>query len=624
MCGIVGFVDFNKKSDLEVLKNMTDVLHHRGPDDKGYRFYHLGNYSIGLGHRRLSILDLSEYGRQPMSFDNLEIVYNGEVYNFREIRKELEKYGYKFETNTDTEVILKAYHKWGINAIHKFNGMFAIVIYDKKKQNLTLIRDRAGVKPLYYFYKNGLFLFSSELKSFHKHLNFKKDINLDALALFFCFGYIPQPYSIFKNTNKLKAGHYCILDLKTKKLEEYKYWDVLDFYSKPKLNISFQEAIEETEALLRSAFEYRMISDVPVGIFLSGGYDSSTVTAILQKEISEKIKTFTIGFYEDKFNEAHYAKKIAKYLGTEHTEYYCTYKEALDIIPTLPNIYDEPFGDPSSIPTILVSRITRKKVKVSLSADGGDEIFGGYKKYTQAVRFFEFLSKLPLKGKLLKILPNMNNKVFLSKKLSSKFYTLKKLLPSKDYIDVMNRLTYYFQPEEIPILINTSKNSEIDLSLTYNVDNIIDKMLAIDFKTYLVDDILVKVDRATMSASLEGREPFLDHRLVEFVAQLPPSYKINGTDQKLLLKSIARKYIPKDLIDRPKMGFSVPLNEWFQKELSSLLNEYFDLEKLKKVTCINAEEVHKIYSQWLKFPEINYNKVWILLIFLMWYEKWIN
>ncbi|SNZ06175.1 asparagine synthase (glutamine-hydrolysing) [Persephonella hydrogeniphila] len=622
MCGIAGFVDFNKKSDLEVLKNMTDVLYHRGPDDNGYSFYSLSSHNIGLGHRRLSILDLSKHGHQPMKFDNLEIVYNGEVYNFKEIRKELEIYGYKFISNTDTEVILKAFHKWGIEAVHKFIGMFAIAIYDKEKQQLILIRDRVGVKPLYYYYKDGLFLFASELKSFHKHPNFRKNININALALFFRFGYIIQPYSIFQNTWKLKSGHYGILDLKSGNFKEVKYWDVIDFYNKPKLKIDFQEAVEETERLLKSAFKYRMISDVPVGIFLSGGYDSSTVAAILQKNRSDRIKTFTIGFYEDKFNEAHHARKIAKYLGTEHTEYYCTQKEALDIIPKLAYIYDEPFGDPSSIPTILVSRITRKKVKVSLSADGGDEIFGGYKKYTQAMKFFDLLSKIPLKEKLLKILPNMNNKVFLSKKLSSKVYTLKKLLPSKDYIDMMNRLTYYFQPEEIPKFIDTSNNSEIDLSLTCNVDNIIDKMLATDFKTYLVDDILVKVDRATMNTSLEGREPFLDYRLIEFVAQLPSSYKINENDKKILLKSIAHKYIPKDMIDRPKMGFSVPLNEWFQKELSSLLNEYFDLEKLKKVTCINAEEVHKIYSQWLKFPEVNYNKIWILLIFLMWYEEW--
>ncbi len=349
MCGIAGFCDFSKKSSNDILKSMTDVLHHRGPDDSGY-FWDESEYSqIALGHRRLSILDLSAHGHQPMSFEHLDIVFNGEVYNFKEIKKELLELGYDFYSDSDTEVILKSYHQWGIKAVDRFNGMFAITIYDKKTNQLIFIRDRAGVKPFYYYKKDSLILFSSELKSFHKHPNFQKEINKSSLSLYLQFGYIPEPHSIFKNCYKLRAGHYVEIDLKSQNFKEIKYWDVVDFYNKPKLDISQNEAIERTEELLKSSFEYRMVSDVPVGVFLSGGYDSSVVTAILQSGRSEKLNTFTIGFKEKGFDEAPYAKEVAKYLGTNHTEYYCTQKDALEIIPKLCELYDEPFGDSSAI-----------------------------------------------------------------------------------------------------------------------------------------------------------------------------------------------------------------------------------------------------------------------------------
>ena len=298
MCGISGFCDFKKKSSENILKNMTDALIHRGPDSSGYSFFEYETYQVGLGHRRLSILDLSTQGHQPMKYKNLEIVYNGEIYNFKEIRKELEDSNYIFGSNTDTEVILKAYDKWGLKMVDRFIGMFAIVIYDKTTSTLLCIRDRAGVKPLYYYFKDGLFLFASELKSFYKHKEFQKQISKEGLSLFFQYGYILEPYSIFEDTYKLKAGHYLKLDLKTSVININKYWDVIDFYNKPKLDISFEEAKQETEQLLKSACEYRMVSDVPVGIFLSGGYDSSVVTSILQNQRSEKLNTFTIGFKE--------------------------------------------------------------------------------------------------------------------------------------------------------------------------------------------------------------------------------------------------------------------------------------------------------------------------------------
>jgi len=394
MCGISGFCDFKKKSSENILKNMTDALIHRGPDSSGYSFFEYETYQVGLGHRRLSILDLSSHGHQPMSFENLDIVFNGEIYNFKEIKKELLELGYSFYSNSDTEVILKSYYQWGIKAVDRFNGMFAITIYDKKENKLILIRDRVGVKPFYYYKKDSLILFSSELKSFHKYPNFEKIIDKNSLSLYLQFGYIPEPHSIFKNSYKLKAGHYIEIDLKSQKIEEIKYWDVVDFYNKPKIDISQEEAILKTEELLKSSFEYRMVSDVPVGVFLSGGYDSSLVVSILENGRNEKLNTFTIGFKEKGFDEAPYAKEVAKYLGTNHTEYYCTQKDALEIIPKLAEMYDEPFGDSSAIPTTLVSALARKSVTVSLSADGGDEIFAGYGKYTTTKQYFDKFNKI--------------------------------------------------------------------------------------------------------------------------------------------------------------------------------------------------------------------------------------
>ncbi len=532
MCGVAGLVDFNSKSNIDILKKMTDVLFHRGPDDGGYFF---AQSQVGLGHRRLSILDLSNYGNQPMAFGHLTMVYNGEVYNFKEIRAELEKLGYSFESNSDTEVILKAYHKWGMYAVHRFNGMFAIAIYDSQKQTLNLIRDRAGVKPLYWYQKDGLFLFASELKSFHEHPAFIKELNHDGLALFLQYGYIPQPHTIFNHTYKLKAGHTLTLNINDSTLNIEKYWDVIDCYNQPKLNISEQDALEVTECLLKSACEYRMVSDVPVGMFLSGGYDSSAVTSLLQSQRTEKLKTFSIGFHEEKFNEAHHAKKVAKYLNTDHTEYYCTQSDALKILPKLPEIWEEPFGDPSTIPTVLVSMMARKEVTVALSADGGDEIFGGYDKYTGIHRKMEAFNKIPS-------FLNSHSKAVLRSKFTQS------IAEKAGFFNAKDRLTRFSQMigenEKVMLKLGSQVFTDFDLSLilinqartvqtgfdTEINQAWLDNVLAIDYKTYQLDDILTKVDRATMSVSLEGREPLLDYRIIDFVAKLDPNMKIkNGT-----------------------------------------------------------------------------------------------
>jgi len=633
MCGIAGFCDFLKQSDKQTLVKMTNVLHHRGPDDSGYSFYKTNYANIGLGHKRLSIIDLSERGHQPMVFQNLEVIFNGEIYNFREISKELEEYGYNFESHSDTEVILKAYHKWGIKAVDKFIGMFAMVIHDKENEKLIFIRDRAGVKPLNYYFKDGLFLFSSELKSFHKHSRFQKEISNDALALFFQYGYILEPYTIFKHTFKLPAGHYAELNIKNSELKIYKYWDVIDSYNKQKLDISFDEAKKEIEKLLKSACEYRMVADVPVGVFLSGGYDSSAVTAILQRDMTKKLKTFSIGFYEAKYNEAHHAKKVAEYLGTDHTEYYCTQKEAQELLPLMCEIWDEPFGDSSNIPTTLVSRLARKYVKVSLSADGGDEIFGGYEKYMQSLKYQNLISKIPLSNTINSIIEAVSPKYLVGLNKTYNFYNryekLKSLLNSKNEIDIMNTIVKYFSQSEVSRLLLNKSNSSIitnfyDYSLLNTHNDSINKMLAIDYKTYLIDDILTKVDRAAMSVSLEGREPLLDHRIIEFVAKLPSSYKIKDGNKKYILKSIVHNYIPKEIMDRPKMGFSIPLNEWFGDKLKNYVLEYIDLEKIAKTGTLNVIEIERLKKEWLKNSNFSASKIWLILTFMMWYEKWMG
>lgn len=627
MCGIAGLIDFNHSSNLNILQNMTDILSHRGPDDGGYFFEEINKTQIGLGHRRLSILDLSDLGHQPMSFQNLTIIFNGEVYNFVEVREELVKEGYEFESNSDTEVVLKAYHKWGMAAVHKFNGMFAMAIFDSQMFTLTLIRDRAGVKPIYWYQKNGLFIFASELKSFHKHPSFIKELNHDGLSLFLQFGYIPQPYTIFKDTHKLQAGHSLEVDLLNSEIKISKYWDVNDCYSQDKISISEQEALVETERLLKSACDYRMVSDVPVGIFLSGGYDSSAVTALLQSDRSENLKTFSIGFHEENFNEAQHAKRVAEHLGTDHTEYYCTQKDVIEILPRLPEIWDEPFGDVSTIPTVLVSQIARKDVTVSLSADGGDEIFGGYEKYTGIDRKLKAFGKIPpFLHKPTKSVLRHGLTQYVAEKAGVfnaqfRLNSFSRMIGEneKGLLKKSSEVFSEFDLEKIllkgPKKVWTAFDQDLDL---FWLDNV----MAIDYKTYQLDDILTKVDRATMSASLEGREPLLDYRIIDFVAKLDPNLKIKNGQKKYLLKQITHKYLPKEIMDRPKMGFGVPIFDWFKVELKEYLFTYLNEERLDKGGIFNVKQVIKLRDRYLSGQDININQLWFLLMFEMWREKW--
>ncbi len=634
MCGISGFTDFNKQSDKTILEKMNRILAHRGPDGEGYGLYENEFATIGLGHRRLSIIDLSEGGNQPQTYQKLHITFNGEIYNYAEIKKELEQKGHQFNSHSDTEVILHAYSEWGSKALHKFIGMFAIVIYDEANQKVFACRDRAGVKPFFYFWKDGLFLFGSELKAILQHPSFTKEINIDAAAAFMQYGYVPAPHCIFSDTFKLNPGHFLELDLTKKSIHTQQYWNVYDAYNKPILNISLPDAIIETEKLLTSAFQYRMVSDVPVGVFLSGGYDSSCVTALLQKNNTEKIKTFTIGVPDAGLNEAPFAKEIAKHLGTDHTEYYCTQKEALEIVPQLPFFYDEPFADSSAIPTTLVSKVAREKVTVALSADAGDEIFAGYNRYDYMLKYGKKLKNIP--GFIRKSAAAMMDVIsadaipVLNKKylFHSRYEKLKSLLRDPSEKGFFKGMSQQMDSKSIAGLfiqpVSSIKTAFDSTELEVENYSTLSYMMGIDYQTYLVDDILQKVDRATMSVGLEGREPFLDQRVIEWAAQLPESFKYNNGNKKFIIKEIVHKYIPKEIMDRPKMGFGIPIATWLQNDLKTFVDHYFDEAFVIKQNIFNNDEIQRIRHSFYQGKIERAEKIWFLLMFQMWYDKWIN
>ena len=638
MCGISGFIDFNNQSTQNILQVMTDAMAHRGPDGGGYEFFQNQTCQVGLGHRRLSIIDLTDTGKQPMQFQHWWMTFNGEVYNYQEIKKELDSLGHQFIGNSDTEVMLHSYAEWGIECVHRFIGMFAFVIYDTQKQEVICVRDRAGVKPFFYYWNEGLFLFASELKAFHQHPHFKKEINTDAVAAFMQYGNVPTPHCIFNHCYKLKPGHYLKFNILPIAIGTTfsisKYWDVYDSYNKPKLDISFNEAKVETEKILQSAFDYRMVSDVPVGVFLSGGYDSTCVTSLLQKNASTKLKTFTIGVADIGLNEAPFAKEIAKHLGTDHYEYECTEKDALELINNLPYYYDEPFADSSAIPTTLVCKMAKKQVTVALSADGGDEIFAGYNRYDYMMKH----------GKLLKALPSVVNKgvagimdfvpanyiPILKNKYNfhNRYEKLKGLLKDPSHKNVMLSLSQQFNDKQLKELVlkkyESLETAYLSESLTKNSYSSLVYMMAIDYQTYLVDDILQKVDRASMTVSLEGREPFLDHRIIEFAAQLPDNFKYHKGIKKHILKEITHQYIPKSLMDRPKTGFAIPIEKWLAADLKVQVFYYLNRQTIQSEGIFNADYVEKLVVDFYNGKKEYATKIWYLLMFEMWYRQWMK
>jgi asparagine synthase (glutamine-hydrolysing) len=497
-----------------------------------------------------------------------------------------------------------------------------------------MVRDRAGVKPLFYYWRDGLLLFGSELKSFIEHPDFKKELNVDAAAAFLQYGYVPTPHCIYSNCHKVAPGHYIEFDLVQRTFTSQQYWNVYDAYNKPSLKIDLPDAISETEKILTNAFEYRMVSDVPVGVFLSSGYDSSCVTALLQKNSMDKIKTFSIGIRDSELNEAPYAKKIATYLGTDHTEFYCTEKEALDIIPDIPYYYDEPSSDSCAIPTILVSRIAKEKVRVALSADGGDEIFSGYCRYSFGEKYGSKLLMIPpplrkgiaalMNFVSAKSLPLSNKGTY----FVSRYEKIKMVLQNPEETNFLKSLAQQFNYHDLGHLfkpeirkIKTAFDNSQLVPENYSIPAF---MMAMDYQTYLVDDILQKVDRATMSISLEGREPFLDQRIIEWAAQLPMKYKNYRGNKKLILKEIVHKYLPKNMMDRPKRGFGIPIQNWLLTDLKKIVDRYLSLDFIQKQDLFNPQKImcikHAFYNGRLEWSE----KIWYLLMFQMWYDRWIN
>jgi asparagine synthase (glutamine-hydrolysing) len=601
MCGIAGF----NWADELLLRKMTSCLVHRGPDDSGY-FYAGG---VSLGHRRLSILDLSQKGHQPMEFDGLMIVYNGEIYNFPQLRTELELLGHQFNSNCDTEVILHAYAAWGADCVNKFNGMWAFCIYDGKNNLLFLSRDRFGVKPLYYFFDDGKFLFASELKAIRQAL-LSCEIDKDALNFYFYQKYIGGEHTIFKNFYKLKPGHNLIFDLQTKKISNEPYYDLENQIAQCE-SVPLRQRLQSFEPLLADAVEKRLIADVPVGSFLSGGIDSSLISAIIAKN-KKDFKTFSIGFEDESYDEIKYSKIVSEYVKTDHHYKYLDIDE--ELIKYVVGAMDEPFGDSSILPTYLLSKITREHVTVSLSGDAGDEVFGGYDSY-KAWKFCRWLphSAVSILKKIVKAIPPSEKKLSFAFK-AGKFVEDFDANPIRRHLNWMST----FNDDARKRLLDENFVAADALLPCDSEDRLVSLQLN-DMHNYLAEDILKKVDLASMLNSLEVRVPFLDYRVVPLALSLPPEYKIRGLKTKWLLKQIAAKYLPLGIVHRKKRGFTVPVSRWIRQSefIRSVLTgrEFFAHKQL------SFEYVQQLLQDHLTRKADNARKLWLVFVFNYWWHR---
>ncbi len=622
MCGISGFYS-RQRITKDTLTLMNDTMIHRGPDDSGVEIYEApGGYTVGLAQRRLSILDLSPLGHQPMhSADGcISVVYNGEIYNYRELKEELSDYS--FCSNCDTEVILAAYLKWGISCVEKFNGMFAICIYDRRSADLYLIRDRIGKKPLYYELEGENLVFASELKPIMARPGFSGKIRSELLPRYLFQQYINAPDSIFEHVYKLEPGS--ILKFKEGKSTIWKYWDVKTVYHKMQESpvTDYKQGKEELKALLNKAVASRMIADVPLGTFLSGGYDSSLTTAIAQKHSSEPVKTFSIGFNDERYNEAKYAREIAEYLGTDHTELYIGEKEMLDLVESIPEFYDEPFADSSQIPTMLVSKLAKSRVTVALSGDGGDEFFCGYNLYENVRK----AQKLDTLGEMIHGICNLpvlrQSKV--EERLPFKVRVIagnrvkeaKTQFTSNNYMNLAEKMT-----------LGEGKTCYYASESNYQVENWQIRRMLLDMDTYLPGDILCKVDRASMKYSLEARCPILDKDVMEYSFRLSHDLKYRNGIKKYILKEIAFDYIPKQMLERPKKGFSVPLDDWLHGPLKEQLLAVSDSAYLRRQGLFQPDFVKKLIENYLQTGDggpstgANYSRlIWSFFVFQQWYH----
>lgn len=641
MCGFVGVLGKPHTVQADIVRKMSDTIMHRGPDDAGV--WVNSDAGIALAHRRLSIVDLSPAGHQPMhsSSSRYVIAFNGEIYNHLDLRSELEYRATKmlWRGHSDTETLLECFDVWGIQGtIERAVGMFAMAIWDKQANTLTLTRDRLGEKPLYYGWQGDNFLFGSELKALKVHPAWCGEVDRGALSLYMRHNYIPTPYSIYKGVSKLRPGCLLTVSLRQREPSVVTYWSgshVAELGVANAFAGSTTQAIDALETLLKDAVRQQMMADVPLGAFLSGGVDSSTVVALMQAQSSRPVKTFTIGFSEDGYNEAVHAKAVAQHLGTEHTELYVTPKQAMAVIPHLPTLYDEPFSDSSQIPTFLVSQLARQHVTVSLSGDAGDELFCGYNRYQMTAGLWRKLSMLPIPlrklvsqgvrvvspqtwTRLLAVLPYSVRGVNIGDKLHKGANVL-----ASDSMDMLYRGLVSHWDDPASVVIDGFEPATLLTGNTPVLQGLdqIQRMMALDMLTYLSDDILVKVDRAAMGVSLESRVPFLDHRVVEFAWRLPQLMKLRDGQTKWALRQVLYRYVPKELIERPKMGFGVPIDHWLRGSLRDWAESLLDESRLRREGYFHPAPIRQKWLEHLSGQRNWAYYLWDVLMFQAWLEN---
>jgi asparagine synthase (glutamine-hydrolysing) len=644
MCGITGFLTRTDcgPDAASVVTAMTRTLTHRGPDSEG--IWVDRSAGMALGHRRLAIVDLSPAGNQPMvsSTGRFVIAFNGEIYNFLDLRRELQTSGGnvppQFHGHSDTEIMLACFEHWGVaDSVTRFNGMFAFALWDRVERTLYLARDRMGEKPLYYGWARNTLLFGSELKSLCAYPDFPAAVNRDILAFFLKQGYVPAPYSIYKDIFKLPPGTILSITAGSAREKLTRYWSFREVVERGCANPfdgSDLEAQHQLESLLTDAARIRMIADVPLGAFLSGGIDSSLVVALMQSLSSKPVRTFTIGFHESEYNEAVAARAVAKHLRTDHTEWYVTPSEARAVVPQLPALYDEPFADSSQIPTFLVSGLARRHVTVSLSGDGGDELFGGYQRWGRISRTWRRITRLPLAlrrplAKTLKAISrdHAGNLMYAGPadtpwRLNA--YRLQKLAAVTGISDPAvfydTHLGHWHNTPAVVRGANGPSPREAVYDEWPRCEEFVHQMMAVDTVTYLPDDILAKVDRASMGVSLESRIPLLDHRIVEFAWRLPLDAKIRAGETKWILRRILHKYVPRALVDRPKSGFAVPVAEWIRGPLREWAEELLDPKRLDREGYLVSDPIRRRWLDHLSGRHDQSEPLWAVLMFQAWLE----
>ena len=644
MCGIAGMVDWRAATSADALRSIADAMietvRHRGPDAGDVWVEAEGG--VALGQRRLAIIDLSPGGAQPMhSADRrFVITFNGEIYNYRDIRRELQAAGHSMRSDSDTEVLLEACALWGVEAaIERAIGMFAFALWDRKTRSLTLARDRLGIKPLYYAVSPERILFASQLKAFRPAPHWKPTIDEDAVVGYLRHAYIAQPRTIYREAEKLAPGH--ILTLREGSTPSPKcFWDLRGIaVAGQRRNDPVpdpREAADRLDALLRDSVKLRMIADVPLGAFLSGGIDSSTVVALMQAQSTRAVKTFSIGFHESGYDEAQCAKQVAAHLGTDHTEFYVEPRHALDVIPHLADWFDEPFADPSQIPTYLVSELTRKHVTVALSGDGGDELFAGYNRYVWAERLARAVNLVPrpLRGAsaaaLRALAPQTWNRLFGFVPAAwrpalpgDKLHKITTLLDNPQPDAIYRRLVSQWErPEEVAAAGREPRGPMWDPTIARDFRDLVPRMQFLDMITYLPDDILTKVDRATMAVGLEGRVPLLDHRVVAYSWSLPLEFKLRGGRSKWLLRQVLDRYVPRSLIDRPKMGFGVPIDAWLRGPLREWAESLLAPARLASDGFVRVEPVRRAWREHLEGSRNWQYPLWTVLMLQAWRARW--